>query len=94
MSQLPPKLAQWENRKGSAILTRRYSFTAYRQTRDFLEQLAEFAQTSGRHPHSINFGTTYVNLTLEGEGDVPSAENLAFAEQIEALYVAMMEVNT
>lgn len=87
MSDLPQKLAEWDNRKGSAMLTRRYSFAAYRQTRDFLDQLAEFSKASGLHPHTINFGTTYVNLTIEGQGEAPSAESLALAEQIETLYI-------
>lgn len=91
MSDLPQTLAEWENRKGSAMLNRRYTFNAYRQTRDFLDQLADFSKESGKHPHTINFGTTYANLTIEGEGDAPSAENIAMAEQIESLYKSFVE---
>lgn len=91
MSDLPQNLAEWDNRKGSAMLTRRYTFDAYRQTRDFLDQLAEFSKASGLHPHTINFGTTYVNLTIEGQGEAPSAEGIALAERIESLYVAFVE---
>lgn len=90
MSDLPQIPVEWENRKGSPVLNRRYTFNAYRQTRDFLDQLADFSKETGLHPHTINFGTTYVNLTIEGEGDVPSPESIAMAGQIEALYASFV----
>lgn len=91
MSELPLILAEWESRKGSAVLSRRFAFDAYRQTRDFLDRLAEFSQASGKHPNTINFGTTYVNLTIEGEGDVPTAEGMALAEEIEAVFQSFVK---
>jgi 4a-hydroxytetrahydrobiopterin dehydratase len=34
--------------------------------RDFLDALAALSEETGVHPQNINFGTTYVNVTLEG----------------------------
>ena len=33
--------------------------------RDFLDALAALAEETGVHPQNINFGSTYVNITLE-----------------------------
>jgi pterin-4a-carbinolamine dehydratase len=76
----------WERRDKPASLFRRFTFERYAQTREFLDALAAAGQACGLHPQNINFGTTYVNVTLEA-GDVSrlSAAEEAFARQIAAL---------
>ena len=57
----------WETRGKPPTLFRRYTFGNYTDTRTFLDALAELAEETGVHPQNINFGTTYVNITLEAE---------------------------
>jgi pterin-4a-carbinolamine dehydratase len=89
MSDLPLALHAWERRKGSSVLNRRYTFESYRVTRDFLDRIAEYSKTSGQHPGTVNFGTTFVNITLEGEGEEPDSGCLHLADAIEVIYLGM-----
>ena len=56
----------WEARGKPLALFRRFEFERYGATRDFLDALAALSEQTGIHPQNINFGTTYVNVTLEG----------------------------
>ena len=57
----------WETRGKPPTLFRRFTFGNYADTRSFLDALAELSEETGVHPQNINFGTTYVNITLEAE---------------------------
>jgi pterin-4a-carbinolamine dehydratase len=57
----------WETRGKPPTLFRRFTFGSYTDTRTFLDALAELSEETGIHPQNINFGTTYVNITLEAE---------------------------
>ena len=57
----------WETRDKPPSLFRRFTFGNYTDTRTFLDALAELSEETGIHPQNINFGTTYVNITLEAE---------------------------
>ena len=57
----------WEERGKPPTLFRRFTFGNYTDTRTFLDALAELSEETGVHPQNINFGTTYVNITLEAE---------------------------
>ncbi len=57
----------WETRGKPPTLFRRFTFGSYTDTRSFLDALAELSEETGVHPQNINFGTTYVNITLEAE---------------------------
>ena len=57
----------WETRGKPPTLFRRFTFGNYAETRTFLDALAELSEETGIHPQYINFGTTYVNITLEAE---------------------------
>ena len=76
----------WERRAKPPTLFRRFTFERYAQTREFLDGIAAAGQACGLHPQNINFGTTYVNVTLEaGDSSRLSPEEEAFARQIAAL---------
>jgi 4a-hydroxytetrahydrobiopterin dehydratase len=48
--------------------------------------MAALSEQTGVHPQNINFGTTYVNVTLEGaEGKDPGEEVYALAARINTL---------
>lgn len=77
--------AGWEARGKPPTLFRRFEFARYRETRDFLDALAALAEAHGRHPQNINFGATYVNVTIEAADSVLSDADGEFARAIEAL---------
>lgn len=78
----------WEARGKPATLFRRFVFAGYSETRAFLDGLAGLSEEFGMHPQNINFGASYVNVTLEGaEGGELGAAELSMATRINALIV-------
>lgn len=76
----------WETRGKPPILFRRFEFARYSEIRDFLDALAAVAEETGMHPQNINFGTTYVNVTLEAaEGGVLGEAEYQLAARINRL---------
>ncbi len=82
-----PELPEgWEARGKPPTLFRRFEFERYSATRDFLDALAALSEEVGMHPQNINFGSTYVNVTLEGAaGGAPGEQELTLAARINAL---------
>lgn len=84
MAELPEG---WQARGKPANLFRRFEFARYAETRAFLDALAALTEETGLHPQNINFGTTYVNVTLEaGDGSQPGEREYAFAVRVNALH--------
>lgn len=75
----------WEARGKPPTLFRRFEFSRYGETRDFLDALAALSEARDRHPQNINFGATYVNVTLEATGDKLTQADGEFARAINAL---------
>lgn len=79
----------WREQGKPPTLHKRFVFGSYGQTRRFLDALAELSEQSGLHPQNINFGTTYVNITLDAnDGQVLGEAERNFALQIDALVQA------
>ncbi|MHB0921218.1 MAG: pterin dehydratase [Thiomonas sp. 13-66-29] len=79
-------LQGWERRDKPPTLFRRFAFERYAQTRAFLDALSALCDEFGRHPQNINFGTTYVNVTLEAaDGQAFAPQDEVFAARISAL---------
>ena len=86
MADLPEA---WEARGKPPTLFRRFEFERYNGTRAFLDALAALSEETGRHPQNINFGTTYVNITLEAaEGGELGQAEMDLAARINGLYQA------
>lgn len=67
-------------------LTRRFNFGSYRQTREFLDRLAEVTERMEYHPN-VSFGTDYVNITIDAlDGETVGKTELAFAVEANASY--------
>ncbi len=81
MAELPDG---WESRGSLPTLFRRFDFERYRQTRDFVDTLSALCEAQGVHPQSINFGSTYVNVTLDPNAAGQADRELAV--RINALY--------
>ncbi|MDP1525079.1 MAG: 4a-hydroxytetrahydrobiopterin dehydratase [Rhodocyclaceae bacterium] len=84
MTDIP---AGWELRGKPPTLFRRFEFPRYAATRDFMDALAALSEAQMLHPQNINFGSTYVNVTLEVAGVDGAAEH-DFAARINTLYAA------
>lgn len=94
MAEIP---AGWELRGKPPTLFRRFEFPRYAATRDFLDALAALSEETAQHPENINFGATYVNISLEiadqtaavaAPGAAPGAAQFALAARINALFPA------
>ncbi|MEW6464682.1 4a-hydroxytetrahydrobiopterin dehydratase [Tibeticola sp.] len=80
------KQTDWREQGKPPTLFKRFAFDSYSQTRAFLDALAALAEETGQHPQNINFGTTYVNLTLDAlDGKTLGDTERAFAARIDAL---------
>ena len=79
---------KWNERSRPIRLERRFEFSTYELTRDFLDRLGELSEKRKRFP-DVSFGKTYVNLTLQPEieeNDAPLSENdMRFASEIDGL---------
>ncbi len=90
MTDLPDLPDGWETRGRPPALFKRFEFERYGETRVFLDDLAALTEELGVHPQNINFGTTYVNITLESaDGGDPGTTELELAGRINTLRARM-----
>ncbi len=62
----------------------RFEFATYGATRDFLDLLADLSKREDYYPN-INFGKTYVNVSMDTEGQASlGARADAFIEEMKA----------
>lgn len=63
----------------------RFEFASYSATREFLDLLADMSKRDDYYPN-INFGKTYVNVSIDAEGQASlGAKADAFIEEMKAL---------
>lgn len=82
--EVPPG---WEARGKPPTLFRRFEFARYGETRAFLDALAALSERLARHPQNINFGATYVNVTVEAMTETLNEADCEFARAIDALLI-------
>jgi Pterin 4 alpha carbinolamine dehydratase. len=71
--------------KPVAALNQRFDFASYAETRRFLDQLADLSKREDYYPN-INFGKTYANISIDGEGQAVLRErNSNFISDMHAL---------
>ncbi len=79
----------WQERRRPFRLERRFEFSNYEATRDFLDRLGDHSEEVKRFP-DISFGKNYVNITLRPESDNEDAElteaDHKFASEIDAFF--------
>ncbi|MHB1280050.1 MAG: hypothetical protein ACYCYL_02285 [Acidithiobacillus sp.] len=69
-------------------LNRRFDFGSYAETRHFLDQMADLSRREDYYPN-VSFGKTYVNISIDAEGQAALAErNSSFTSEMEALAAA------
>ncbi|CDQ09927.1 conserved protein of unknown function [Acidithiobacillus ferrivorans] len=66
----------------------RFEFGSYAKTRHFLDQMADLSKREDYYPN-VSFGKTYVNISIDAEGQVVLAERKSsFMGEMEALVTA------
>ena len=71
-----------------AALNWRFEFGSYGETRRFLDQLADLSKRENFYPN-INFAKTYVNITIDGDGQTELGNReAAFVQTMVALAAA------
>jgi pterin-4a-carbinolamine dehydratase len=58
----------WQIQQRPAIMTRRYNFASYAETRKFLDDLSSLSERVGYYP-DLNFGKTHVNVSVASQSD-------------------------
>ena len=81
--------ARWDVRREPPLLTRRFEFPAYAETRRFLDRLAELSRHTGLYP-DLNFAKTHVNVSITAQ--TLGEPELAFAREVDALWNSGFDV--
>lgn len=85
MSDDSTTVSGWKRSDHPAHLFRRFEFGAYNDTRGFLDRLADLSKETGYYP-DIGFGKTHANITVNArDGSAIGAEDLDFAQRVNAL---------
>ena len=78
----------WRQKNRPECLEKRFEFSSYEKTRDFLDALGDFCENLNRFP-DISFGKTYANITIRpsetNEIEEISKVDHEFASQIDLL---------
>ncbi len=84
----------WVTRKRPVRLERRFEFSDYEDTREFLDRAAELAESQGYYP-DMSFGRTHVCITLQSDEDTETVSEklLAYAHLIDDLVPPARLVN-
>ena len=77
-------IPQWQRQDLPPMLTRRFEFQSYVETRRFLDGVAKLAEAAQLYPN-LSFGKTYVSVTIDADGKKIGPEAVALAQNIDAL---------
>lgn len=84
MQELDNPIPHWLRQNLPPLLSRRFEFATYSETRTFLDNVAKLAEESKHYPN-LSFGKTYVSVTLDEDGKDISPTTVALAQMIDAL---------
>lgn len=56
----------WQTQERQGILTRRFEFASYPETRAFLDRMTGLSEKTGRFP-DLNFSKTHVNVSIASD---------------------------
>lgn len=74
----------WQRQDLPPMLSRRFEFGSYPETRRFLDGVAKVAEAAQHYP-SISFGKTYASISLDADGKKIGPDLVALAQQIDKL---------
>jgi pterin-4a-carbinolamine dehydratase len=77
-------IPHWVRQNLPPMLSRRFEFATYAETRTFLDNVAKLAEEAKHYPN-LSFGKTYVSVTIDEDGKEIGAATIALAQKIDAL---------
>lgn len=77
-------IPRWQRQDLPPMLTRRFEFSTYGETRTFLDGVAKLAEAANLYPN-LSFGKTYVSVSIDAEGKKIGPDAVSLAQQIDAL---------
>lgn len=76
----PPKT--WQVQQRPPLMTRRFDFVSYTETRKFLDDLAVLSERTGYFP-DLNFGKTHVNVSVAPPGETLGEVEYGFTAEVD-----------
>ena len=77
-------IPRWQRQDLPPMLSQRFEFANYAETRRFLDGVAKLAEEAKLYPN-LSFGKTYVSVTIDADGKKLGPETTALAQKIDAL---------
>lgn len=77
-------IPDWQRQDLPPMLSRRFEFASYADTRRFLDGVAKVAEEAQHYPN-LSFGKTYVSVTIDADGKKVGPDLVALAQRIDAL---------
>jgi len=74
----------WQVQQKPPLLTRRFDFGAYAETRKFLDDLAGLSKSTGYYP-DLSFGKTHVSVSITARDETLGEADFDFATKADAL---------
>lgn len=84
MADTSNPIPEWQRRDLPPLLSRRFEFAGYSETRRFLDAAAKVSEELGLYPN-MSFGKTYASVTIDRSGEKIGPEEVALAQRIDAL---------
>jgi len=78
----PPK--SWQVQQRPPLMTRRFDFASYAETRQFLDDLAALSERSGYFP-DLNFGKTHVSVSVAPRGESLGEAEYGFTAEVDVI---------
>lgn len=79
-----PLSPAWQVQLHPPLLTRRFEFASYSETRRFLDELATLSERKGYYP-DLNFGKSHVSVSIAAREEALGDAEFGFANQTDAL---------
>lgn len=76
--------AGWQVQQTPPMLSRRFEFSSYAETRNFLRALDPIAERAGYYP-DLNFSRTHVSVSIAARDERLGEAEFRFASELEAL---------
>jgi pterin-4a-carbinolamine dehydratase len=87
------KLIGWRIDTKPPVMTKKFTFESYEQTRSFVNELADLSEATGYYPN-LTFSTSQATVTIFTDEEELCANEFEFASQtdkIADLYISVSE---
>lgn len=76
--------SDWKTQERPPLMTRRYDFASYAETRQFLDDLASLSERTGYYP-DLNFGKTHVSVSVAPQGEHLGEAEYSFTAEVDGI---------